>query len=363
MIRLFSTIAIGLIITNFQAKAQKLDKKRLKAESFFYTEKFDKARVAYEEILSIAPSDNLSEYRVEICSLLTIARNKPLDKLESYAKTQGRKDKFYYYWMSKLYFQQNHFKKAIEASNKFIGIKQYRSKEIIQEVKDIQVKAEAIHTYYSSPAAYEVEHLPTTVNTNSHESSPVYFREKEELLFLSSKPVDGSSSKEEIYYIYESKRAENGWTKPKLLKNLGSYSFENANIEVVNNDGKLFVYSDKGGGDLFYSELVGGKWNDLKEFDGKITETKLESHFFLNENENRIIFAHRKKSGGKDLDLYQSAKNPSTGQWSEPSPVSSNINSDQDEDYPFLSADEKTLFFSSKGHGAIGFYDIQIRIQ
>jgi outer membrane protein OmpA-like peptidoglycan-associated protein len=358
MNRIFSTIAIGLIITSFQAQGQKLDKKKLRAESFFYTEKFDKARVAYEEVLSIAPSDNLSLYRVEICSLLTIARNKPLTKLESYAKTQGRKDKFYYYWMSKLYFQQNHFKKAIETSNKFIGIKQYRSKEIVQEIKDIKVKAEAIYTYYNSPASYEIEHLTSTVNTNSHESSPVYFREKEELLFLSSKPVDGSTSKEEVYHIYESKRAENAWTKPKLLKNLGNYSFENANIEVVKNDGKLFVYSNKGGGDLFYSELNGEKWSDLKEFDETITETKLESHFHINEQENRIFFAHRKQNKSKDLDLYQSIKNPSTGHWSKPSPVSANINSDQDEDYPFLSADEKTLYFSSKGHGAIGFYDI-----
>lgn len=358
MNRLFSTIATGLIILTFQAQAQKLDKKRLKAESFFYTEKFEKARVAYEEILSIAPTDNLSKYRVEICSLLTISRNKPLTKLESYAKTQGRKDKFYYYWMSKFYFQQNHFKKAIESSNRFIGIKQYRSKEIIQEIKELKVKAEAIHDYYNSPAAYEVEHLPSTVNSNSHESSPVYFREKEELLFLSSRSVNGSDSKEEIYYIYESKRAENSWTKPRLIKNLGSYKFENANIEVVKNDGKLFVYSSKSGGDLFYSELSSGKWSDLKEFDQKITDTKLESHFFINEEENRILFASRKQSDNKDLDLYQSNKNPSTGEWSEPVPVSPNINSDQDEDYPFLSADEKTLYFSSKGHGSIGFYDI-----
>lgn len=358
MNRIFSTIAIGLIVTSFQANGQKLDKKRLKAESFFYTEKFEKARVAYEEILAIAPNDNLSEYRVEICSLITIARNKSLTKLESYSKTQGRKDKFYYYWMSKLYFQQNHFKKAIEASNKFIGIKQYRSKEIVQEIKDLKIKAEAIYNYYNSPAAYEVEHLPTTVNSNSHESSPVYFREKEELLYLSSKPVNGIKSKEDVYYIYESKRDEDGWTKPRLLEHLGSYNFENANIEVVKNDGKLFVYSKKGGGDLFYSELNGTNWTDLKEFDETITETKLESHFHINEKENRIFFAHRKQNSSKDLDLYQSSKNPLTGHWSEPSPVSAKINSDQDEDYPFLSADEKTLYFSSKGHGAIGFYDI-----
>ncbi|MDP4679894.1 MAG: hypothetical protein NWS46_05955, partial [Cyclobacteriaceae bacterium] len=257
--------------------------------------------------------------------------------------------------MSNLYFQQNHFKKAIEASDKFIGINQYKSKEIIKEIK---VKAEAIYDYYNSPAGYEVEHLPSIVNSNFHESSPVYFREKEELLFLSSRPVDGSDPKEEIYYIYESKRSADSWTKPRLLKDLGSYKFENANLEVVKNDGKLFVYSNKGGGDLFYSELNGEKWSGLKEFDQQITDTRLESHFFINEVENRVLFAHRKSSGSKDLDIYQSIRNSSSGQWSKPAPLSSKINSDRDEDYPFLADDEKTLYFSSKGHGSIGNYDI-----
>ncbi|MFY0651285.1 MAG: OmpA family protein [Cyclobacteriaceae bacterium] len=360
MTKRFALLALGLIISfsPLYAQSQKFEKKKLKAESFFYTEKFEKARVAYEEILATYPNDNLSKYRVEICSLLTIAKNKPLTKLESYSKTQGRKDKFYYYWMSKLYFQQNHFKKAIEASDKFIRIKQYKSKEIVQEIKDLKERAESIYEYYNSPAGYEVEHLPSTVNSNYHESSPVYFREKDELLFLSSRPVDGSASKSETYYIYESKRKDGEWLRPRLLDNLGSYKFENANIEVVRNDGRLFVYSDKSGGDLFYSELSNGRWSALKEFDAKITETKMESHFFLNEKENRIIFADRKKGGSKDLDLYQSIKDASSGQWSTPTPVSTNINSDKDEDYPFLSADEKTLYFSSRGHGSIGNYDI-----
>ena len=358
MNRLFIWVVPMLIGICFQAKAQSLDKKKFKAEGFFYTEKFDKAREAYEEILSIAPDFGTGVYRLEICSLLTIAKNKPLTKLESFSKTQGRKDKFYNYWMTKLYFQQNNFKKAIEAGDRFIKSKEYKSKEIIQEIRDLRDKAEKIFEYYNSPANYEVEHLHSNVNSNFHESSPVYFREKEELLFLSSRPVDGENSKGETFYIYESKRNGSEWTPAKRLANLGSYGLDNANIEVVRNDGRLFVYSDKNGGDLFYSHLSNGKWGSLVEFDEKITDTKLESHFFLNEKENRILFAHRKKSDSKDLDIFQSIKDPNTGAWSTPVHITSKINSNFDEDYPFLSEDEKTLYFSSKGHGSIGGFDI-----
>ena len=353
-----SLIALGLILFCLPIHAQNLDKKKLKAESLFFTEKFDKAREAYEELKGLAPSYGTGLYRLEICSLLTIAKNKPMTRLESYAGTQGRKDKFYHYWMTKIYFQQNNYKKAIESGTKFVNSKQYKSKEIIQEIKDLRKKAQIIDDYYSKPANYEVEHLHQNVNSNFHESSPVYFRDKEELLFLSSRPVSGEKGKGETFYIYESRRDGNEWAKPRRLANLGSYKLENANIEVVRNDGRLFVYTDKSGGDLFYSEMTGGSWSALKEFDAKITDTKLESHFYINEKEDRIIFADRKKGDTKDLDLYQSVKDPNTNAWSAPQHITSKINSDQDEDYPFLSADEKTLYFSSKGHGSIGGFDI-----
>jgi outer membrane protein OmpA-like peptidoglycan-associated protein len=44
--------------------------------------------------------------------------------------------------------------------------------------------------------------------------------------------------------------------------------------------------------------------------------------------------------------------------WSTPKNLGNTINTTSDEDAPFLSADEKTLFFSSNGHNTIGGYDI-----
>ncbi len=351
------TLAV-LTAFSYSAFTQNLDKKKTKAESYFYTERFEKARQAYEEILEISPSFNLGKYRVEICSLLTNAKYKSTATLESYSKTQGRKDKFYNYWMAKIYFNQNHFKKAIKACDRFLAVKQFKTKEITDEIKALKARAEVIDAYYSQPDNYEVEHLHSNVNSPSNESSPVYFRDKEELLFLSSRPVNGQNSKKETFYIYESNRAGDSWATPRIISNLGSYESNNANIEVVNNDGRLFVYLEKRGGELYYSELNNGKWQDLKEFDAKITNSKMESHFYINEKENRVLYAHRNKHGNKDLDLFQSVKNPNTGEWSDPQPIATTVNSDQDEDYPFLSEDEKTLYFSSKGHGSIGGYDI-----
>ncbi|MEL7148138.1 MAG: OmpA family protein, partial [Bacteroidota bacterium] len=131
-----------------------------------------------------------------------------------------------------------------------------------------------------------------------------------------------------------------------------------ANIEVVNSDGKLFLFRNVKGGDLYYSNPTGdGKWAEPKEFDSKISNTHLEAHFFINQSEDRIIFASDKDGKSKGLELYQSFKDAS-GDWSKPAPLSDIINSEFDEDSPFLTADGKTLYFSSNGHNTLGKYDV-----
>lgn len=59
---------------------------------------------------------------------------------------------------------------------------------------------------------------------------------------------------------------------------------------------------------------------------------------------------------GKNLDLY---RNVSSGAgYNASQPLGNDINTAYDENYPFISRDGKTLYFSSKGHNSMGGYDI-----
>ena len=48
----------------------------------------------------------------------------------------------------------------------------------------------------------------------------------------------------------------------------------------------------------------------------------------------------------------------SDGTYSKPIILSNNINTEYDENYPYLLPDGKTLYFCSKGHNSMGGYDI-----
>ena len=105
--------------------AQSQEKLEKAAEKLFYTEQLLDAMDAYNEILKIDSRNKKAMYRLEICSLVTVYRTNSINNLLKYKKTQGKKDKFYYYWLGRAYYQQNKFKKSIESWKKLILLLHY----------------------------------------------------------------------------------------------------------------------------------------------------------------------------------------------------------------------------------------------
>ncbi|MGQ9847238.1 MAG: tetratricopeptide repeat protein, partial [Bacteroidales bacterium] len=109
---------------------------------------------------------------------------------------------------------------------------------------------------------------------------------------------------------------------------------------------------------------------DLKEFDGKlvIKPKELKSSvdkkdepanmvIFLPNNSNIIYYGSYGKNKLNGRDIYR-IERLADGKWGKPENLGPVINSTYDEDYPFLHANGKTLYFSSKGHNSMGGYDI-----
>jgi len=108
---------------------------------------------------------------------------------------------------------------------------------------------------------------------------------------------------------------------------------------------------------------------DLTEFGGKIM-VKPED-FMSEEDINRdakflmyfqqaadyVYYASYSEKNATGKDLYVIQKLP-TGEWSKPKKLSTVINTEYDEDYPFIHPDGNVLYFASKGHNSMGGYDI-----
>ncbi len=84
---------------------------------------------------------------------------------------------------------------------------------------------------------------------------------------------------------------------------------------------------------------------------------KYKPAIYLSPDKNTIFYSSYGETEDKGKDIYRLQK-MGNGKWS---PVPFNIpsvNTNYDEEYPALSPDGKTLFFSSKGHNTMGGYDI-----
>lgn len=348
----------AFLLFSYLSISQNLAKTYEKGLDSFYSEEFEEALELFNFVIDNDPNFEDVLYRAEICSLLTMNRYTSLDKYLGFKEEMVKDDKFYDYWAGRVYMTKYRFSDASEALKLFLRGRGTKSKEVLEESRAWVKWSIEAQKLLDNPKFFEIHLLEKGVNTEFAEMSPVFFPMKEELLFMSNRDASNPDDFQVYHTIHESNRK---WSKPSKVSDLGTFSRDNANIELVDEDGRLFQFRKHKGGDLYYSEPTNSKtgWSEPVEFDSEITSTHLGSHFFINEHEDRIIFSKNvgnKKN--KNLDLFQSFRNHETGEWTKPALFTTNINSELNEDSPYLSPDEKTLYFSSDGHHSLGGYDI-----
>ncbi len=111
------------------------------------------------------------------------------------------------------------------------------------------------------------------------------------------------------------------------------------------------------------------RFYDLSSIGGRIVVTPEElmtnldrkrgdrSLIYIPDKGGPIWFASYGKSGETGRDIYRTEL-LTNGQFASPVKLAGYINTDQDEDFPFLAPDGRTFYFSSKGHNSMGGYDV-----
>ncbi len=343
-----------VLLSSVHTSAQNLRHLYKMAEGQFYSEDPHEALIFYQKIADVNPSYEDVAYKVELCILLAGDAERSLDTILQYRDTRGRADKFYYYWLGKVLDYRYEFEEAILAWEQFLKVQGYKSQQIIDETRFFIRNTRNKIEIFKNQNRFQIVKLSDVVNSYEPELTPTYIASANQLLFASSR----GNEDESVFNVFKIERHEDKWGTLTRVSSFGDFYENTANLMLVNEDGRLFMYRDRKGGDLYFSEFHNNRWTIPLEFDSKITNTHLGSHFYINEHEDRIVFSTDKHFKKRGLDIYQSYKNIETGKWSKPAPFTETINSELDEDSPFLSTDEKTLYFSSTGHETIGGYDV-----
>ncbi|RLD52252.1 MAG: hypothetical protein DRJ05_17580, partial [Bacteroidetes bacterium] len=93
-------------------------------------------------------------------------------------------------------------------------------------------------------------------------------------------------------------------------------------------------------------------------FQTEIDKQKKEhSYVFLTEPRGVVYYASYGQNESTGKDIYKTILN-SDGNWSTPIKLEGVINTSLDEDFPVMTNNGNTIYFSSKGHNSLGGYDI-----
>ena len=213
-----------------------------------------------------------------------------------------------------------------------------------------------------------LQNMGGKINSVFDDEAAVFLKNETEIFFTSKRnpfgtATDLSSSFEYTYeHVYSSKKISGDWKTPYLLKsaNLFSNEFkidEQTHISIVSinkAENLLFLYKS---GKLFESKLQGVSWTVPTELPEHINLKKShEPTVCIADDGNMIIVVSDKKGGYGGRDLYTS-KRTEDGSWGPLENMGAVINTEQDEDTPYLTG-EDLLYFSSKGHSSIGGYDV-----
>ena len=125
-------------------------------------------------------------------------------------------------------------------------------------------------------------------------------------------------------------------------------------------EGQLLLFSsnrdEDNDYDIYYSKKKGKKWSEPQN-NLNINTKSNETFATYSPDGNMILFVSDRPGGQGGKDIYKSDKQ-SDGSWGQAENLGELINTQYDEESPFLADDGKTLYFSSRAHDNMGGYDI-----
>jgi hypothetical protein len=359
---------LGALLNNTLMSQSKGEIKNMfyDAESWILFEDYKEALPLYLQLAKIYPKNYNYKYRIGQCYInIPGEKDKAISYLEDAIKhvnPKYREGKFremcapydVLYYLANAYRINNQLDKALESYRLFsknLNPKVYDTAIVNLQIQSCLNAKELI----AKPQYVRERNLGSLINKNNSESNPVISDDENMLVFTRS----------EAFYdaILYSTRNNGQWSSPinmnELLKNnvlrADNYFYPTS----LSKDGKdLYLYCSVGyDGTIYSTRFENGTWSPLVKLNENINTKYWESHATVSHDNNKLFFTSNRKGTYGGLDIYISVKD-STGNWGPAKNIGPVINTPYNEETPFLSEDDKTLFFSSRGHFNIGGYDI-----
>ena len=244
--------------------------------------------------------------------------------------------------------------------------KNYRGQDMIP-VKDVErriYECKNGREFRANPAHVSIVNIGREINSEWDDFAPV-LNEDETLMIFTSKRRDGNMNEDvdidnfPFEDIFISRRVGDKWSRAENIGEIVNTPFHDSNLALSADGKQLYIYKDENNGDIYFSDLLpDSSWSDPQPLSSNINSGGFsEKSVSISPDNNTLFFASNRPGGLGGFDIYMNSKD-SRGKWGKSINLGPLVNTEYDEEGPFIDYDGKTLYFSSKGRKGMGGYDI-----
>lgn len=275
------------------------------------------------------------------------------------------------YWLGEHYYQGRQYDIALPFLKQYTELAKDKGQPEMKEAKQMLAQIQEFQKIFKNPVPFNPQKV-IGASTEDDEYLPMLSPDNQFLFFTrrvqeDSKSAVGTTERE---LLIQSRKKYDGTYSAGIPMpepfNQGAYqggtsiSVDNKLlfITIVNQeptrDGRLFS-----NGDIFYSEFKSGRWTELKSLGSHINgRLTWEGQPSISADNKTLYFSSaRGEDNFGGMDLYK-VERTADGGWSDPINLGPNINTSGNEKSPFMHSDSYTLYFSSDGHPGVGGQDI-----
>lgn len=177
-----------------------------------------------------------------------------------------------------------------------------------------------------------------------------------ETLIFTRKMITLMAFNEDFYW---SKKVNGVWKKAEPIDDLNTP--QNEGGQCVSADGQVMYFSacdradGKGACDIYRTAFKNGVWET--PINVEALNTMMWEALPALSADKRTIYFTSSRTGSRGRDIWYSTLN-ADNQWVTPKNIGAPINTTGDEQAPFIHPDGQTLYFASNGHHGLGGFDI-----
>lgn len=255
--------------------------------------------------------------------------------------------------LSEIYLKTNNGDKAKFYAEKYLARQDKAPNASVKAEQTVRNANFAINAK-KNLVPFNPKNLGSNINTSRLEYFP-YMTPDGRLLSFTR--LDGTEEN-----LYVAQKTDSGFSKA-ISFGTTINTEQNEGAETMNADGTLLFFTacnrmdGYGSCDIYFSQKINNKWSEPVGIGKPVNTGAWEAQPGFSSDSKALYFTSNRKGGYGGKDVWVSYLDDQM-KWSEPQNLGPNINTEYDDQCPFIHADNQTLYFTSNGWPGMGNGDI-----